>query len=54
MALLSALADQVAIAIENARLLEESRLALREVQAVHRQYLQREWSRVVSRQGQLA
>jgi len=53
-AVLSVLADQVAIAIENARLFDESRQALREVQAVHRQYLQREWSRVVSRRGQLA
>ncbi len=52
--LLSALADQVAIAIENARLFDESRQALREVQAVHRQYLQQEWSRVTSRRGQLA
>ena len=53
-ALLSALADQVAIAIDNARLFEESRQALREVQAVHRQYLAQEWSRVTSRRGQLA
>jgi len=53
-ALLSALADQVAIAIDNARLFEESRQALREVQAVHRQYLAQEWSRVASRRGQLA
>ncbi|MBN1139514.1 MAG: GAF domain-containing protein, partial [Anaerolineae bacterium] len=53
-AMLSTLADQVAIAIENARLFDESRQALREVQTVHRQYLQQEWSRVTSRRGQLA
>ncbi len=51
---LSALADQVAIAIDNARLFDESSRALREVQTVHRQYLQQEWSRVAGRRGQLS
>ena len=53
-AALSAMADQVAIAIDNARLFDESRQALREVQTVHRQYLRQEWSRVAGRRGQIA
>ncbi len=44
-ALLRTLADQVAIAIQNARLFERTQRALEEVRSVHRQYLQREWAR---------
>ncbi|GAB4489813.1 MAG: hypothetical protein OHK0031_13420 [Anaerolineales bacterium] len=42
---LGALANQVAIAIENARLFSDSNRALNEAQTVYRQYLQREWAR---------
>jgi GAF domain-containing protein len=42
---LEVLADQVSIAIENARLFSETRQALDEVQATYRQYLRQEWSR---------
>ena len=38
------LADQIAIAIENARLFEQTQNALQEMQALYRQYLQEEWS----------
>jgi signal transduction histidine kinase/ActR/RegA family two-component response regulator len=44
-ALLRILADQVAIAIENVRLFERTQQALREVEAIHRQYIEREWAR---------
>ncbi len=42
--ILSILADQVAIAIENARLLETARKSLAETEAVYRQYIKREWT----------
>ncbi len=44
-ALLRILADQVAIAIENVRLFERTQQALQEVEAIHRQYIEREWAR---------
>ena len=42
--LFSTLADQVAIAIVNSRLFEETQETLREMQDVHRQYLKQTWS----------
>jgi GAF domain-containing protein/HAMP domain-containing protein len=43
-AVLTALADQVAIAIQNARLFRQSERALEEAQLAHRRYLQQQWS----------
>ncbi len=43
--LFSILADQVAVAIMNNRLYEETTQALAEVQDLHRQYLRQEWQR---------
>ncbi len=43
---LTTLADQVSIAIENTRLYESSQRAFAEVDTIYRQYLQREWSRL--------
>ncbi len=40
---LGILADQVAVTIDNARLFEQSRLALSEVQSLYRQYQAQEW-----------
>jgi putative methionine-R-sulfoxide reductase with GAF domain len=42
-ALLSILADQVAIAIENAQLFEQAQQALSEAQGAYRSYLRQEW-----------
>lgn len=44
-ALMSTLADQVAIAIDNDRLLAETRQALDEAQSLHKRYLQGEWEK---------
>jgi GAF domain-containing protein len=41
---LTALADQIAIAIQNARLFQQSQVALEEAQQTHRRYIQQEWS----------
>ena len=52
--LLSTLADQVAIAITNARAFEGAQQALEEVQKVQRQYVEREWAAVRAQQRDLA
>ena len=44
--MLSLLADQVSLAIENARLFDETRRALAEAQAVSRQFTREAWGRV--------
>jgi GAF domain-containing protein len=43
---LSILADQVSLAIENARLFQESNKSLAEAEALYRQYLRQAWGRV--------
>jgi GAF domain-containing protein len=42
---LSALADQVAVAIQNARLFSDTRKALEEVEEVSRRYVRQQWNR---------
>ena len=44
--MLSLLANQVSLAIENARLFDETRIALAEAEAVSRQFIQESWSRL--------
>jgi signal transduction histidine kinase/ActR/RegA family two-component response regulator len=53
-AMMRILAGQVAIAIENSRLFEQSRKALEEVQSLHRQYIRQEWAKVVTDQQDLS
>ncbi len=48
---LSTMADQVAIAIENARLFSETNNAFIELQTLHGQYLQKQWSQAVITKG---
>ncbi len=47
---LSILADQVAIAIENARLFQQTQAALKESQAIVQSFLRKEWSALANRQ----
>lgn len=44
--MLSLLADQVSLAIENARLFDETRIALAEAEAISRQFTREAWSRL--------
>jgi GAF domain-containing protein len=49
---LTALANQVSIALENAKLLTETRAALTQVQEVYNEFTRAEWSRTVSQTEQ--
>jgi GAF domain-containing protein len=51
---LQTLADQIAIAIENARLFQQTQAAFEELQALQRYYVSREWRRLTSQQTELA
>jgi GAF domain-containing protein len=51
---LQIIADSLAGAIENARLLSEAQDNLEEVKLLHRQYLRRAWGETQERQGKLA
>ncbi len=53
LAVLTTLADQVAIAIENARLFGEAIQTVSELQVAQREYLQKEWSRVVANRQEI-
>jgi GAF domain-containing protein/HAMP domain-containing protein len=51
---LTALADQIAIAIENAHLFRQSQTALEEAQRTQRRYLQQQWSQFTQERPTLA
>ncbi len=52
-AVLQTLADQIAIAIENARLFQQTQRALEEMQVLQRYYVAREWERLTTRREDL-
>ncbi len=52
-AILQVMADQIALAIENARLLEEAQRALSEAQSLYGEYLQGTWQRLARREKAL-
>jgi len=49
--ILQTMADQIALAIENARLLGESQRALRELETAYRRYTQESWQEITHRSG---
>lgn len=51
-ALLSTLADQVAMAIENARLINDAQRTVRELERAQQQYIQQEWGKVLAERSQ--
>lgn len=51
--LMLALADRAALALQNVRLLAETREALEEVEAAHRSYLRRDWQEYLQQQSLL-
>ncbi len=51
---LTALADQIAIAIESARLFQQSERALEDAQLAHKRYLRQQWSQLTHDQSTLA
>ncbi len=53
-AVLQTLADQIAIAIENARLFQETQRALEEVQTLHRYYLAQAWEQFTRQRRDLS
>jgi putative methionine-R-sulfoxide reductase with GAF domain len=50
---LSILADQIAIAIDNARLFGQSKKALDEVQSLYNQYLRQEWKTFIQKRSRV-
>ena len=52
-AVLSTMADQIAVAIQNSRLVAQTQKALEEVRTLHRQYIDREWARVTKERGEI-
>ena len=51
-ALLSTLADQVAMAIENTRLINDAQRTVRELEVAQQQYIQQEWSKVLKERAE--
>ncbi len=51
---LQLLADQLSIALQNTKLIEQTQIALREMELLQREYMQEGWARVMARQQVLA